>query len=80
MLQNQLLTHATLMLTNECIGEQEYESTSTAILMAGLFISFLIEYTTHRVAKTFWDRSRYNDELVGVMILEAGIIFHSICK
>lgn len=67
------------MLTNECLGEQKYESTTTAILMAGLFISFLIEYTTHRVAQNLWDKSQYNDELVGVMILEAGIIFHSIC-
>ncbi len=73
------MTHADLMLTNECLGEQKYEATTTALVMAGLFISFLVEYVTHRVAKSLHKRSRYNDEVIGVMVLEAGIIFHSIC-
>lgn len=74
------MTHANLSLTNKCLGEQEYESTATALLMAGLFVSFLIEYFTHRVANTLNKRGQYNDEVIGVMILEAGIIFHSVRK
>ncbi|KAK7751970.1 high-affinity Zn(2+) transporter zrt1 [Diatrype stigma] len=73
-----LFTHATLMLTNECLGESKYEATTAAILMAGLFISFLIDYFTHRAAKGWSMKGGYNDEVVGVMILEAGIIFHSV--
>ncbi|RYP63146.1 hypothetical protein DL769_007057 [Monosporascus sp. CRB-8-3] len=71
-----LYTHATLMLTNDCLGEVKYESTTSAIVMAGLFVSFLIEYVSHRVAKHFWGTS-HNDAMA-VLILEAGIIFHSI--
>ncbi|KAG7293592.1 hypothetical protein NEMBOFW57_003645 [Staphylotrichum longicolle] len=44
-----LYTHATLMFANECLGELSYESTSSAILMAGLFLSFLIEYAGNRL-------------------------------
>ncbi|CCH41120.1 Zinc transporter 7 [Wickerhamomyces ciferrii] len=43
-----LITHASLMWGNECLGELEYESTGTAITMAGIFIAFLIEYFGHR--------------------------------
>ncbi|RYP51487.1 hypothetical protein DL768_003171 [Monosporascus sp. mg162] len=71
-----LYTHATLMLTNDCLGEVRYESTTSAIVMAGLFVSFLIEYVSHRVAKRFWGTSE--NEAMAVLILEAGIIFHSI--
>ncbi|OJD37899.1 zinc iron transporter protein [Diplodia corticola] len=40
-----LLTHATLMLTNECIKwPAEYEGTPAAIMMAGIFLAFLTEY------------------------------------
>ncbi|RYP63291.1 hypothetical protein DL771_009362 [Monosporascus sp. 5C6A] len=71
-----LYTHATLMLTNDCLGEVGYESTTSAIVMAGLFVSFLIEYISHRVAKHFWGTS--DNEAMSVLILEAGIIFHSV--
>lgn len=39
-----LYTHANLMFTNECIGELGYEGTTSAIVMAGIFLSFLVEY------------------------------------
>ncbi|RYO83404.1 hypothetical protein DL766_006817 [Monosporascus sp. MC13-8B] len=71
-----LYTHATLMLTNDCLGELKYESTTSAIVMAGLFVSFLIEYISHRVARHFWGSS--DNDAMSVLILEAGIIFHSI--
>lgn len=37
------------MFTNDCIGELEYEATTTAIIMAGVFLSFLVEYVGHRI-------------------------------
>ena len=37
------------MFSNECIGELGYEATTSAIVMAGLFLSFLVEYIGHRV-------------------------------
>ncbi|KAL1870703.1 high-affinity Zn(2+) transporter zrt1 [Diaporthe australafricana] len=39
-----LYTHAQLMFSNECIGELSYEGTTSAIVMAGIFLSFLVEY------------------------------------
>jgi len=45
-----LFTHAQLMFSNPCLGELEYEATTAAILMAGLSISFLVEYFAHRLA------------------------------
>lgn len=68
------------MLNDECLGESEYEATPSAILMAGLFVSFLVDHFTHRAAKGWSKKGGYNDEVVGVVILEAGIIFHSVCK
>ncbi|KAI1497842.1 hypothetical protein F5X99DRAFT_353693 [Biscogniauxia marginata] len=73
-----LYTHAYLMFTNECLGEIGYEATTSAILMAGLFVAFLVEHASHRLARRFLTRFQYSDEVVSVMILEAGIIFHSI--
>ncbi|KXT06092.1 hypothetical protein AC578_1305 [Pseudocercospora eumusae] len=43
-----LYTHAELMFSNECIGELGYEGTTSAIVMAGIFLSFLIDYCGHR--------------------------------
>lgn len=68
------------MFTNECLGELEYEGTTAAVTMAGLFLAFIIETSSHRIAEKFWSRSQYNDEVVGVAVLEAGIIFHSLRK
>ena len=49
MLIIQLYTHANLMFTNDCMGELEYEATTSAVVMAGIFLSFLVEYVGHRV-------------------------------
>lgn len=43
-----LLTHAFLMWNNKCIT-LSYESTGTAITMAGLFLAFLVEYGSSRI-------------------------------
>ncbi|KAJ4287892.1 high-affinity Zn(2+) transporter zrt1 [Collariella sp. IMI 366227] len=51
-----LFTHANLMFQNECLGELAYESTASAILMAGLFLSFLIEYAGNRLIQ--WHESK----------------------
>lgn len=66
------------MFTNECLGELGYEATTAAIVMAGLFLAFTIENASHRLARKVWTSSQYNDEVVGVAVLEAGIIFHSL--
>lgn len=44
-----LYTHAELMFQNECLGELDYEATTSAIVMAGLFLSFLVEYIGMRL-------------------------------
>lgn len=36
------------MFNNECLGRLEYEATASAIVMAGIFLSFLFEYVGHR--------------------------------
>ncbi|KAK4151064.1 ZIP zinc transporter-domain-containing protein [Chaetomidium leptoderma] len=88
-----LYTHATLMFQNECLGELSYESTASAILMAGLFLSFLVEYAGSRLIQ--WHESKAkpsSDESVGhahaappartdmvnITVLEIGVIFHSL--
>lgn len=43
-----LMTHAQLMWNNKCITVK-YESTSTAITMAGIFVSFVVEFIMHRI-------------------------------
>ncbi|KAI1780722.1 Zip-domain-containing protein [Hypoxylon cercidicola] len=73
-----LLTHAELMFANECIGELGYEGTASAIAMAGLFLAFAMENATHRLAKKFCARSEYNEEMVGILVLEAGMLLHSL--
>ena len=53
--QTQLFTHAELFFSNDCIEGIEYEATAGAILIAGLFTTFIIEYVAHR-----WiDRKRH---------------------
>ncbi|CAK7902475.1 hypothetical protein CAAN1_16S03994 [[Candida] anglica] len=42
-----LMTHANLMWSNSCIKGNSYESTGSAITMAGIFISFLFDYLIH---------------------------------
>ncbi|KAF4469286.1 zinc transporter [Fusarium albosuccineum] len=84
-----LFTHAFLMFSNECIGELGYEATTSAILMAGLFLSFLIEYIGHRIvlAKTRASAGLsqserkgvfLSTEVVSILVMEVGILFHSL--
>ncbi|KAI5803508.1 zinc/iron transporter [Peziza echinospora] len=110
-----LLTHANLMFTNRCIGELPFESTTNAIAMAGIFVSFLVEYIGDRFVQHRANRRRSDnpivgvspkevpgdggseqtsgeatnvgghghvhggkDDKVGIIVMEAGIIFHSI--
>lgn len=88
-----LLTHALLMFANECLT-LHYESTSTAIAMAGLFLAFLVDFATTRIilarkktlAPTKEDEDSEVDEAdakgeldkISVILLEVGIIFHSV--
>lgn len=118
-----LFTHAELMFGNECLGTLQYEGTTAAIFMAGLILSFLVDYLGARFVQ--WRQSKqvpsnaevpsgngdaksagsstntptdFNhshglvhthgrvreatpmEQKINVMNLEAGIIFHSICK
>ncbi|KAK1579203.1 uncharacterized protein LY79DRAFT_672619 [Colletotrichum navitas] len=78
-----LYTHAQLMFGNECLGVLEYEATTSAIVMAGIFLSFLAEYVgkrivTKKMAGNPSAASRFSPETVTVLVLECGIIFHSI--
>ncbi|OGM42792.1 ZIP Zinc transporter [Aspergillus bombycis] len=110
-----LYTHANLMFTNECLGELEYEATTSAVVMAGIFLSFLTEYIGHRfiaarghksAAECCEDTPSNNESAtpkentaprtmqltqlshshggdnantkLSVMVMEAGVIFHSI--
>ncbi|WQF78816.1 Putative zinc/iron permease [Colletotrichum destructivum] len=78
-----LYTHAQLMFGNECLGALEYEGTTSAIVMAGIFLSFLVEYIGKRMvmkkmASNPTATTRFSPETVSVLVLECGIIFHSI--
>ena len=44
------------MFENDCLGELEYESTTGAIVMTGIIISFAIDYVAHRFVG--WRRSK----------------------
>lgn len=37
------------MFTNECLGELDYEATTSAVVIAGISLAFLFEYIGHRV-------------------------------
>lgn len=111
---SQLLTHAALLFANECVGKLAYEATPTAISMAGIFLTFVIEYFSHRLVDRRKPPARVSpasspvvaseasakpeaaeegsasvsagrQEIAGpddpwsVTVMEAGIIFHSIC-
>lgn len=39
-----LLTHASLQFSSECLGGLDYEATTTAIVMAGAFLTFFVEF------------------------------------
>ncbi|EUC48340.1 hypothetical protein COCMIDRAFT_23885 [Bipolaris oryzae ATCC 44560] len=53
-----LFTHAELMFSNECLGRLEYEGTTAAIFMAGLFLSFLVDYLGARFVQ--WRQSKHS--------------------
>ncbi|KAH6850111.1 hypothetical protein B0I37DRAFT_105672 [Chaetomium sp. MPI-CAGE-AT-0009] len=84
-----LFTHGVLMFQNECLGKLSYEATPAVILMAGVFVSFLADYSVQQIL--LWRSTRkggtpdenpgssaISAELVNVAILEAGIMFHSL--
>lgn len=78
-----LYTHAQLMFANQCLGRLEYEGVASAIVMAGIFVSFAVEYVGKRIVLARAARapgrvSRISPETVTVLVLECGIIFHSI--
>jgi zinc transporter 1/2/3 len=108
------------MFGNECLGELKYEGTTAAIFLAGLFLSFLVDYLGARFV--LWRQSKKSgsdtevphanshdtkispsstpdhdhaithghshgghvhmaspaEEKLNVLVLEAGIIFHSL--
>jgi zinc transporter 1/2/3 len=83
------------MFQNECLGELQYESTASAILMAGLFLSFLVEYLGSRLVQWHESKARAasveadghahaaptaRTDMVNITVLEAGVVFHSLRK
>ncbi|EEQ91531.1 zinc/iron transporter [Blastomyces dermatitidis ER-3] len=112
-----LLTHAQLIFSNPCLGTLDYEATTGAIAMAGIFLAFLVDYAGNRfllarkldcnphahcdvepqpaltksangsdtepAAPTLANLGHHHslarpDDKLSVVIMEAGIIFHSI--
>ncbi|KAK4104485.1 Zip-domain-containing protein [Parathielavia hyrcaniae] len=83
-----LFTHAELMFGSACLGALKYEATTASIVMAGLFLSFLLEYLGYRYVK--WQARKKagslvptpeglkSVEMVSIYIMEAGIVFHSV--
>jgi zinc transporter 1/2/3 len=77
------------MFSNPCIGVLQYEATTSAIVMAGIFISFVVEYIGQRIvqnkirseaALSRKERAgaMLSSETVGILVMEMGIIFHSL--
>ncbi|TXT12837.1 hypothetical protein VHUM_01238 [Vanrija humicola] len=52
-----LLYHGFVMFNNECIGELGYESTSSAIALAGAFVTFLLDFIGSRTARAKLDHA-----------------------
>ncbi|KAI8938185.1 hypothetical protein NX059_005850 [Plenodomus lindquistii] len=52
-----LFTHAHLMFGSECLGELEYEGVTAAIFMAGLFLSFFVDYLGARFVQ--WRQNKH---------------------
>lgn len=79
------------MFTNPCLGELGYEGTTSAIVMAGIFISFVVEYIGHRVVLSKTNAAAklgpeeqsaafLHAEIVSIWVMEIGILFHSLRK
>ncbi|KAJ5550809.1 hypothetical protein N7461_005507 [Penicillium sp. DV-2018c] len=56
-----LYTHANLMFTNDCLGELEYEATTSAVVMAGIFLAFLLEFVGQRIIQARNNKSMSAD-------------------
>ena len=52
-----LFTHAQLMFANQCLGVLDYEATTAAIFMAGLWLSFVVDYLGARFVQ--WRQSKF---------------------
>lgn len=62
-----LFTHAALMFGNECLGELQYEGTTAAVFLAGLFLSFLADYLGARFVQ--WRQRKHastDTEVAGI--------------
>jgi zinc transporter 1/2/3 len=103
------------MFSNPCIGTLQYEATTGAIAMAGIFLTFLLEYLGNRIIRyklsspgasneispngskdnvnvqqtstphpptlaNLGHHHHHVEDVLSVMIMEAGIIFHSVSK
>jgi len=81
------------MFQNPCLGELEYEATAAAIVMAGLLLSFLIEYIGQRYIQNEHKKAgkrnigdkrgdaithHGSSEALNIFVMEAGILFHSL--
>lgn len=77
------------MFANSCLGELDYEGTSAAILMAGIFLSFAIEYAGKRVVlakvraadrmgREEQAKAMLSTEVVSILVMECGVLFHSL--
>ncbi|KAG5942660.1 hypothetical protein E4U53_007200 [Claviceps sorghi] len=84
-----LFVHASLMFGNKCLGNLGYEGTTAAILMAGIFLSFLVEYLGHRIvlartnatsrlSREQQAQALLSNHVVSILVMEAGILFHSL--
>lgn len=80
-----------MMFSNPCVGDLGYEGTTSAVLMGGLFLSFMVEYIGQRVvsakvrseavlSRKERTKALFSSEVVGILVMEAGIIFHSLRK
>lgn len=78
------------MFGNECVGDLGYEAVPALILMAGMLVSFMVEYVSYRLIQRQNKKAIINlleastnkgsQELLSVLIMEAGVNFHSICE
>jgi len=59
-----LYTHASLMFTNQCLTGINYEATTSAVVMAGLFVAFLVEYTGYRFVLSREKTQSHNAQIV----------------
>ncbi|KAF8456135.1 ZIP zinc transporter-domain-containing protein [Kalaharituber pfeilii] len=62
-----LITHANLLFGNPCVGELKYEATSTAIVMAGAFSAFIVEYIADRILQTRANKQKSDGSAEGVV-------------